>query len=113
VSTHRESIKSNVDQARLKHIQHLGGMDVLYARYQQHTYLGPFYFARVFQQAVGLPPYTYLVQRRVEKARQLIRNKLPLTQGALSVGFYDQSHLNRNFKNFLGVTPTQYQTFSK
>ncbi|MGL4610756.1 MAG: AraC family transcriptional regulator [Trueperaceae bacterium] len=72
--------------------------------------LSPFYLARVFQNSVGLTLHSYLTQQRIDLAKSLIRKGLPLGQVALEVGFYDQSHLNRQFKRYLGITPSQYRT---
>jgi AraC-like DNA-binding protein len=71
--------------------------------------LSPYYFARTFQQVAGLSPHSYLVQRRIACAKRLIRKKVSLAQVALESGFCDQGHLNRLFKRYLGITPTQYQ----
>jgi AraC-like DNA-binding protein len=69
----------------------------------------PFYLNRVFRQMMGLPPYAYLTQVRITNAKRLLRLGQPLAQVALETGFVDQSHLNRHFKRFVGVTPGQYR----
>lgn len=66
------------------------------------------YLIRVFRDEVGLPPYAYLTQIRVERAKRLLVEGQPLTQVALAVGFADQSHLTRFFKRIVGVTPGRY-----
>lgn len=71
--------------------------------------LSPFYLARLFQKAVGLPPHAYQVQRRLHKAKQLVRLGVKLSDVAVDCGFTDQSHLNRHFKRSLGVTPGVYK----
>jgi len=50
--------------------------------------------------------HRYLVQRRVERAQSLLRSTtLSLDEIATAVGFYDQSHLTRQMRRVLGVTP--------
>jgi AraC-like DNA-binding protein len=44
----------------------------------------------------------------VHKAKDLLLNGTPIAEAALEAGFFDQSHLNRVFKKFHGVTPGQY-----
>lgn len=68
--------------------------------------LSPSHFAMLFQQATGLPPHRYILQRRLERAQWLLRST-PLSIGeiATAVGFYDQSHLVRQMRRFFGVTP--------
>lgn len=70
--------------------------------------LSRFHFLRLFRREVGLPPHTYLNQVRVHRAKDLITLGLPLVEAALAVGFVDQSHLTRQFKRRLGVTPGAY-----
>lgn len=72
------------------------------------TNLSPFYLLRVFHNCAGFPPHEYQTQVRIAHARKLIRNGTSLSQAALETGFFDQSHLSRNFKRIVGVTPRQY-----
>jgi AraC-like DNA-binding protein len=72
------------------------------------TNLSPFYLLRVFHNRAGFPPHEYQTQVRIAHARKLIRNGTSLSQAALETGFFDQSHLTRNFKRIVGVTPRQY-----
>jgi AraC-like DNA-binding protein len=72
------------------------------------TNLSPFYLLRVFHSRAGFPPHEYQTQVRIAHARRLIREGKPLSQTAVETGFFDQSHLSRNFKRIVGVTPRQY-----
>lgn len=72
--------------------------------------ISPAYFARLFKQSVGMPPHQYILQRRIEQAQYLLRHsQLSLAAIAVSVGFCDQSHLTRRFKQIVGITPTQFR----
>lgn len=70
--------------------------------------LTPFHLARLFQRSVGLPPHAYQVQRRIQKAKSLMRLGVGLADVAADCGFTDQSHLTRHFKRVMGVTPGIY-----
>jgi AraC-like DNA-binding protein len=72
------------------------------------TNLSPFYLLRVFHNHAGFPPHEYQTQLRIDHARKLILTGTSLSQAALETGFFDQSHLSRNFKRIVGVTPRQY-----
>jgi len=67
--------------------------------------LSPYHFIRVFNQAIGMPPHAYLMQIRVNRARNLLSTKKSLIEVAIQTGFSDQSHLNRYFKRVFGYTP--------
>ena len=60
---------------------------------------------RAFKREVGLPPYAFLIQVRIEHAKRLLQTGIPIATVAGRVGFADQSHLNRHFKRLVGVTP--------
>lgn len=82
--------------------------NVSLARLTSITNLSPFYLLRLFRKEVGVPPHEYQTQVRIAHARKLIREGNPISQVALETGFFDQSHLSRNFKRIVGLTPVQY-----
>ncbi|MDM8350100.1 AraC family transcriptional regulator [Pseudomonas sp. sp1636] len=71
--------------------------------------LSPFHFARVFRRATGLPPHAWLQQRRLERARVLLKGGCAPLSVAMQLGFADQSHLGRQFKQAYGVAPGEYR----
>jgi AraC-like DNA-binding protein len=70
--------------------------------------LSPFHMLRVFRRVVGVPPYAYLVQLRVNRAQMLLSAGSTVADVAYTCGFSDQSHLTRTFRRALGVPPGQY-----
>jgi AraC family transcriptional regulator len=74
------------------------------------AHLSPYHFARQFKATTGLPPYQYVIARRVERAQHLLSadNELSLAEVALRVGFSDQSKFSFHFKRIVGVTPRQF-----
>lgn len=74
----------------------------------QIAYLSPFHLLRAFRKAVGLPPHEYVINLRVEHARQLLAQGRAIADVAFATGFCDQCHLNRHFKRIVGATPGQY-----
>jgi AraC-like DNA-binding protein len=69
--------------------------------------LSPYHFIRVFARHTGLTPHAWLMQHRVRKAQQLLRQGQAIADTAAQTGFTDQSHLTKTFKRFLGYTPGQ------
>jgi AraC-like DNA-binding protein len=72
--------------------------------------LSPFHFARVFRRATGMPPHTWLMQQRIARARALLQSGCLPLEVAMQLGFADQSHLSRQFKQVYGVGPGAYRT---
>lgn len=73
--------------------------------------ISKFHFLRLFKQHTSVSPHTYLMIRKVEKAKQFLRNGLGISEVAFLCGFTDQSHLNKKFKQLTGLTPGIYKSF--
>ncbi|WP_219703953.1 AraC family transcriptional regulator [Marinomonas lutimaris] len=70
-----------------------------------------FQFIRRFQKQTGLAPHAWLMRLRLERAcAQLAKTNAMITDIAADVGFYDQSHFNRAFKQAFGVAPSSYRS---
>ena len=72
--------------------------------------ISPLYLARAFKAAVGQSPHQYVLMRRIERAKELLRNTdMPIVDVALSVGFSSQSHLSHWMIRQTGVSPAAYR----
>jgi AraC family transcriptional regulator len=70
------------------------------------AHMSPYHFSRLFKVSTGLAPHQYVIERRVQRAKELLGSTaLPIAEVALLCGFAHQSHLNRHFKRLLGVNP--------
>jgi AraC-like DNA-binding protein len=72
------------------------------------TGLSKAYIIRSFRGAVGMPPYEWLLQLRIEMARHSLRKGDRICDLAIDLGFADQSHFARQFKRLTGMTPSAY-----
>lgn len=72
--------------------------------------ISPFYLSRVFKTALGQSPHQYVLSRRVELAKTLLRDTdKPIAEVALAAGFSSQSHLSNWFHRLVGVSPASYR----
>jgi AraC family transcriptional regulator len=72
--------------------------------------LSEHHFARMFRESFGIAPHAWVLARRIERARQLLRtSSLPLAHIAHDCGFATASHLVNRFRAQLGATPGQYR----
>ncbi len=70
--------------------------------------LSRFYLSRLFRREMGLSLSTYQRQIRIDRAKRLLAEGIPITQVASDMGFYDQSHFGWHFKRLVGTTPGNY-----
>ena len=74
------------------------------------AHLSVFSFARHFRAAIGVPPHRYVLLRRVERAKELLRETdSAIAQVALRCGFGDQSAFTTAFRRLTRQTPTGYR----
>jgi AraC-like DNA-binding protein len=72
--------------------------------------LSMYHFARAFKTSAGVPPHSYLLRQRVDRARDLlISTEIPVADIAIATGFADQSHLARHFRQYIGVSPGAFR----
>lgn len=75
--------------------------------------LSPYYLSRVFHAEVGISLRDYQILVRIEQAKKLLAKGITLQQVAAETGFVDQSHLTRQFKRVVRVTPGSYARRNK
>jgi AraC-like DNA-binding protein len=116
---------TNIKTNAMRHVQEHRAVQLMKDYFHDHysknisleqlvalTNLNRSYLIRIFRQSVGMPPYTYLNQIRVEKAKQFLSQGISIAETAIAVGMSDQSHLTRHFKRIIGVSPGHYRTMS-
>ena len=76
--------------------------------------LSAYHFGRMFKRAVGAAPHQYVVERRVERAKAMLRTTdASLVDISLSTGFCGQSHFTSVFRRLAGATPTEFRKCSR
>lgn len=71
--------------------------------------LSPSYLIRAFKQHYGMTPHAFLINQRIQFARECLRNGQLIAEVALEAGFADQAHFQRAFKQHFAATPGQYR----
>ena len=73
--------------------------------------MSPHYFIELFRQSTGQTPHQYVLLRRIEQAKESLRNcRHSVIRAGLDAGFQNRSHFSRVFRKFVGTTPSNYQS---
>lgn len=80
------------------------------AEFARITGLSAHHFGQAFRAATGKPPHRYVIEKRIHRARELLRDaSIPIAEIASAVGFSSQSHLTINFRRATGITPARFR----
>ncbi len=101
------SLRPSVRRAREFLLDHVAE-DVTLDALADHARTDKFHLCRAFSQELGLPPYAFLTQARIARARILLSEGLRPADIAPLVGFCDQSQMHRHFVRIVGCTPGAY-----
>jgi AraC family transcriptional regulator len=114
-SAGQDEIRGGLTGLRLKRVldyvdSNLGG-NIHLSELAEAAGLSEFHFAKLFKQSMGASPHQYILQRRLERAKELLRNPaLSLSDISLEAGFADQSHFTNVFRRFVGATPSKFRS---
>ena len=71
--------------------------------------MSPSHFSRKFRAAYGETPYSYLMTRRIERAKALLRTGTSVTDACVAVGCTSLGSFSSRFTEIVGETPSQYR----
>jgi AraC family transcriptional regulator len=84
--------------------------NVSLASVSEELEISQFHFCRLFKQSTGMTPHTYLIQQRVERAKQLLKRKEgTMLDIAIECGFANPSHFAKHFRKHTGISPKQFR----
>jgi AraC-like DNA-binding protein len=72
--------------------------------------LSKFQFIRLFKAHTGISPYQYFLNRKIERAKQIIEKNRDIYLAVAECGFVDLTHLNKHFKSVYGTTAFEYMS---
>lgn len=69
-----------------------------------------YHFAKAFKQSTGATPHQYVLERKMDRAKELLRDpNRSVLETSARTGFVDQSHFTKIFRRLVGVTPTEFR----
>jgi AraC-like DNA-binding protein len=71
--------------------------------------MSPAHFSRKFRAAYGETPYSYLMTRRIERAKAFLRQEMSVTDTCVAVGCTSLGSFSSRFTEIVGETPSQYR----
>jgi AraC-like DNA-binding protein len=71
--------------------------------------MSPAHFSRNFREAYGETPYSYLMTRRIERAKAFLREGMSVSDACASVGCTSLGSFSSRFHELVGMTPSQYR----
>ncbi len=75
--------------------------------------LSKYHFCRMFKKHVGATPIQFMLNRRIDRAKVLLRRpEFTISSVAIRTGFCDLSEFNKQFKRITGITPSAYRKSS-
>ncbi|WP_081444699.1 helix-turn-helix domain-containing protein [Blastopirellula marina] len=111
----RDRLRPASIQRTLEYLHANFSQDVSRDDLAQAAGVDPCHFTRLFRQTMGQTPSRYLSQVRIEHAKHLLRygsSELTLNEISARCGFYNQSHMGREFRRQVGTTPNLYRVYS-
>lgn len=106
-STNRNYVVKRIIQYLSQHYQEKISLDQI----AQNMYLSTFYISKIFKSETGDTPINYLINLRMEKARELLEDQehLSIQDVAAAVGYEDAYHFSKLFKKHFGVAPSKWE----
>lgn len=84
--------------------------DISLEELAQNSDMTPHYFCRSFHKAAGMPPYRYLLRRKIEKSKELLTSSgKDVIEIAFELGFSSHAHFSNTFRSAVGCAPTTYR----
>lgn len=94
----------------LDRIEHSFQSEISLASLAQEAGYSRGHFLKMFRASIGITPHQYVLNRRIEHARSLLKlRKMPIIDVAEECGFSSQAHLTYVFREHVGVTPAEYR----
>ena len=85
--------------------------DVSLSEFAELAGMSAHHFAELFKRSMSCAPHRYVLQQRIERAKNALRDpKCSVLEAAIVSGFQNPSHFARMFRRFVGVSPSHFQS---
>lgn len=110
ISTYSDGLPKYKLQQILEYINANLDCDIKLVDLAELVAMSQYYFCHLFKQSMGIAPYQYIIQQRIERAKQLLKCRdVAICDVALACGFANQSHLTKHFRKLTEITPKAYR----
>lgn len=110
LNSERETSTENIVSSILQYLQTNYEKDINFTQIAADYNFSASYLTKIFKEHAGTSPIKYLIEYRINMAKcMLLDTKLTIKEIAEKTGFIDQFYFSKCFKNFCGVTPSQYR----
>ncbi len=111
----KQSSSVKPDSVSVRRVQELIqdqlGENLTLDEFSEQAGISRFHLIRSFKQVYGQAPHAFQLDARIKKAKLLLQEGYSLVEISGALGFADQSHFQRHFKQRMAITPKQYQAF--
>ncbi len=96
-------------QRAIEYIQTHYSEDITREDVANTIYVAPVYFSSLFKQKTGLSFIDYLTTIRMQKAIELLKTRMKVSEISQKVGYQSRNRFYINFRQYTGYTPTEYR----
>jgi AraC-like DNA-binding protein len=93
----------------LDYIDHHLDQDLTLEMLERQVYMNRYYLSRLFRQSTGSTIHSYILMKRISRAKKLLHDGHNVTEACQMSGFNDYSNFIRMFKRIVGMPPGQYR----
>lgn len=102
--------KASMSEKIVKYIKENYNRDLSLDELASIVFVNPYHLAHTFKSEIGVPPIQFLIQYRIEKAKEiLIHTNMPVREIAFKVGYPNANYFNSLFKKFTGLSPGKFR----
>lgn len=110
LGVYKEGLPQHKLNQVLEYIQFYLDQDIKLVDLAELVGMSQYHFCRLFKQSMGVAPHQFVLQQRIERAKELLQQKeLAIADVALLSGFKNQSHFTTLFRKFTAMTPRVFR----